>query len=99
MGQYFLTIFFVAFDVVILSDSNSNFNNFIEVHLSNFFSQLIGRMFDVSKFFVDAFKNINFFLLGSILINSQPSPCSIAFVILFHSQYSCHYDQFHQFLF
>ena len=42
MGQYFLTIFFVAFDVVMLSDSNSNFNNFIEVHLLNFFSQLIG---------------------------------------------------------
>ena len=79
MGQYFLTIFFVAFDVVILSDSNFNFNNFIEVHLSNFFSQLIGWMFDVSKFFVDPFKNVNFFLLGSVLINSQPSPCSIAF--------------------
>ena len=36
MRQYFLTIF----DFIILSDSNSNFNNFIEILSMKFFSMI-----------------------------------------------------------
>ena len=39
MGQYFLTIYFIAFEFIVSSGLNSNFNNFFEIlSISAFFS-------------------------------------------------------------
>ena len=46
-----------------------------------------------------ALKTSKFPLPGSILIDLQPSFCSIAFLSLFPRQYFCHYDYFYQFVF
>ena len=60
---------FLAFGFIILSDFNSNFNNFIGISsLRFYFSQLIRGLFDVPEYLNDSFKNMKIFF---VRINSK----------------------------
>ena len=89
---------------MILFDLNSNPNNLVEILFIRVF--LVDCFIRV--FLVDCLTCLNISLIalkisksslsGLILINLQPSSCSIAFFILFCSQYFCRCGHFHQFL-
>ena len=56
---------FIGFDFIILSDLNSNSNNLVE---ASFIRVFLGLLFNVSKYFIDSFKNIKVFF---VRINSN----------------------------
>ena len=77
ISQYFLTINFIAFDLIILFDLNSNPNNLVEILFTR-------------ALLVDCLMCLNILLMvlkiskslsGWILINSQPSSYSIVFLL------------------
>ena len=79
-GKYFLTIYFITFNFIVLSDLNSKPNNLIEYLSINDF--LVNQLDDCSmciNISVIALKISKYSLLGSILINFRPDICSIAF--------------------
>ena len=41
IGQYFLTMYFIAFDFIVLSDLKFNPNNFIEIYSLGFFQLIV----------------------------------------------------------
>ena len=73
-----ITISFMAFDFVILSDSNSNCDNLVE---TLFFKGFLVDYLICQNFSWAALKTWKSFLSGLILINLQPSSCFIAFCL------------------
>ena len=75
----FLAMHFIAFGFNLLSDLNSNVNNFIKI-VSDFFnwlfSQLIRRLLDVPKNMIDSFYSIKVFFKR---INSDESTAKFLF--------------------
>ena len=70
IGQYFLTIYFIGFDFILISDLDSDFNSFIEIlSASGFLVDFLINWLDVSKYFIDSFKDTS--LSRSVPVNSQ----------------------------
>ena len=78
LGIFFLTVRFIVFDYIVLSDLNSNPNNLIEILF-------------IIDFLVDCLMCLNISLVAlqisksslsiSVLINLHPSPYSTAFCV------------------
>ena len=101
--QYFLDNIFYTLCFMELFDLNSNLNNLSEsLFIKDFLVDFSPSFLYASriKFCILAIstKILNIFLAGLILINSQSSSFSNAFVFVIHSQYSFHYVFVHQFL-
>ena len=76
--QYFLTINFIVFDFIILSDLTSDPNNFVEIFIIGIFLVDSLTVLNTSLIVLKMSKSS---LSESILINLQPSSCSIAFYL------------------
>ena len=72
----FLTINFIVFDFIILSDLTSDPNNFVEIFIIGIFLVDSLTVLNTSLIVLKMSKSS---LSESILINLQPSSCSIAF--------------------
>ena len=70
-------MYFIAFDFIILSDLNSNPNNLVEMLFIRVF--LVDCLMCLNSLI--ALKISKSSLPGSIVINLQPSSCSIAFYL------------------
>ena len=81
-GAIFLTIYIIAFDLILLSDLNSNPNNSIKTLSVNDFliSSLDDRLMYLNISLI-ALKISKSSLSGSVLMKSQPSSCFIAFCL------------------
>ena len=77
-----------------LSDLNSNPNNRVEILFIRVFLDCL-MCLNISLTVLEISKSS---LSRAILINLQPSSCSITFVFLFLSQYFCLCVDLHQFL-
>ena len=93
MGGIFLTTHFKHFDFIERCDLNSSSNSLFEIlPVKDFLDDFLMHL----CILYNSLKMLKSFSSGLILINTQLSSLSNAFVSLFHSQNFCHYDPIHQ---